>query len=112
MTPPLSVVSPALRFPSGEVLAPLTDEGGPVYFSHDKLIAAAFATKRPGGEPLYDPGCEPGFMLSNGDFAPRYAAQLVARQAGQLSRRDEHSPLGLQSHHLWDEDGRPLWEAA
>jgi len=101
----LSVVAPALRFGGGEVLAFVGEDGAASVVRHYLLVHAALDAKLPSGEPLYEveSGFSQGFLLSDGTFAARQRAAVVAREAGQAN------VWRLTSEDLWDDDGRPLW---
>jgi hypothetical protein len=54
------------------------------------------------GDPPVDRGCTQGFLLSNGRFATRKAAAIIAQRAKQLLER---APTGGSfAHGLFSED--------
>lgn len=93
MTPPLTIVSAAIRV--GEVILSM-----PRPASEQRVLARVMDACR---FPVYgQPDVPQGFLTSAGTFVDRREALSIARAAGQLDGREKHgSPEELYSEDLW-----------
>jgi len=76
----LKVVAAAVRMPEGLIVS-LAQPARHHHIIHTLCHAVPF---RSDGKPEYQVACTQGFLLSNGEFAVRAYARIVADKAGQL----------------------------